>query len=594
MKHTRMKLRKHAGLKKIGSMLLVLCLSLALLPAAVFAEVTEYDLWVNNERITSDHLTVACGEGTAVYDPAQNTLTLTDAFIRNGCEIKDLSCGIYSALDNLTIVAKGDSNYIIVDGGEGISTYDMDDSGNPISHNLSIKGDGKLSIEARKAYYGYGIYCTGDIAISDVTLDIRSGISCIWAGNNLTLTDVNAYVVAIESIALEMGGPVKTGGYGLVSNNGTITINSSDVYVQSALQTAFLTGTDVNPEKIILVNTQLAQGGFEKRQALLLKPLIQEKRLGGDNRYATAAQIAKEAFPEGADEIILVNGAKFPDALAASGYAGAKQCPLLITSLKSLKPEIKNLLVNDWNGRVKKATIIGGGFESAVWEGLNACGISNENIATIAGKDRYETAEKIYEAGINEGLYSTNSVVIATGATAADALSVSSWCYAFRVPILLAGGTTKTLRPSALEKVKNCQYITIVGSDQVVNDPAVNALAADNPDRVQRLCGNNRYETSVKIAEFFVEWAGPINYITFASGGNDNFPDALGGAMLAGQVYGPIILVSQKDSNNKPVYDFLKKTYSEKPVKYVFYLGSSKVLTDHTATMLKDMLKQPS
>lgn len=40
-----------------------------MLPALAFAETTQYNLFVNGEQFTSDNLTIACGEGTATYDP---------------------------------------------------------------------------------------------------------------------------------------------------------------------------------------------------------------------------------------------------------------------------------------------------------------------------------------------------------------------------------------------------------------------------------------------------------------------------------------------------------------------------------------------
>ena len=54
-----------------------------MLPAMAFAETTQYDLFVNGEQFTSDNLTIACGEGTATYNPDAQTLTLSNASITN-------------------------------------------------------------------------------------------------------------------------------------------------------------------------------------------------------------------------------------------------------------------------------------------------------------------------------------------------------------------------------------------------------------------------------------------------------------------------------------------------------------------------------
>lgn len=300
---------------------------------------------------------------------------------------------------------------------------------------------------------------------------------------------------------------------------------------------------------------------------------VSSMRLGGANRYETAALIAKEAFPEGADEMILVTGSKFPDALAASGYAGAKNCPLLITSLKALKPEIQSLLTDTWKGRVKTVTIIGGGFDPAVSAALRACGV--ETIKTIAGADRYETAEKIFLAGLKEGLFTYDACVVATGATAADALSVSPWTYKYHMPILLAKKGNKSLTPSEQAIVKNFNKVYIVGSEGVVNDPVVNAMTG----KVERLAGNNRYETSVKIAKRFAE-PGTFNTITFASGKDNSFPDALCGAMLAGQRSGPVILVSGNEAINAVMYSYLLRDFASTLSNDLYFFGAANVLSD--------------
>ncbi|MDO4478533.1 MAG: cell wall-binding repeat-containing protein [Lachnospiraceae bacterium] len=306
------------------------------------------------------------------------------------------------------------------------------------------------------------------------------------------------------------------------------------------------------------------------------------KRLGGDNRYGTVAKVAAEAFPTGADEIILINGAKFPDALSASGYAGAKNCPLLLTSLKELKPEIKNLLTNTWQGRVKTVTIIGGGFESAVLEALQKCGV--ENIRTIAGKDRFETAEILARVGLQEGLYTTDACVVATGATAADALSISPWSYKYHMPLLLAGKSTKSLTSAGQALVQQFDKVFVVGSEKILNDPVVAGMP-----NVERLAGDDRYATSLKIAERFADPETCLT-LTFAAGGNNNFPDALGGAMLAGYYDSPMILVSMKEPNNKNTYQYVSDTFGDTGNR-VYVLGSNVVLTDKTANTLADIVK---
>lgn len=56
-------------IRKVAGFALALAFTMAMLPAMAFAETTQYDLFVNGRQFTSDNLTIACGEGTATYDP---------------------------------------------------------------------------------------------------------------------------------------------------------------------------------------------------------------------------------------------------------------------------------------------------------------------------------------------------------------------------------------------------------------------------------------------------------------------------------------------------------------------------------------------
>ena len=73
--------------------------------------------------------------------------------------------------------------------------------------------------------------------------------------------------------------------------------------------------------------------------------------LAGDNRYATAVEVAKYGWGQGETpkslEIVIVTGKKFPDALAASAYCGVAKAPILLSDLYLLSPETK-ALIKEW------------------------------------------------------------------------------------------------------------------------------------------------------------------------------------------------------------------------------------------------------
>ena len=74
------------------------------------------------------------------------------------------------------------------------------------------------------------------------------------------------------------------------------------------------------------------------------------KRVAGDNRYATSAEIATGQDAAGIGEVggkktaLLVSGESFADALAAGPVAHAQHLPILLTPPGSLAPEAKSAL----------------------------------------------------------------------------------------------------------------------------------------------------------------------------------------------------------------------------------------------------------
>lgn len=62
--------------QKLMGLAAALAFAMVMLPAAAFADTTQYDLFVNGEQFTSEKLTIECGEGTATYDPLRTPLRL--------------------------------------------------------------------------------------------------------------------------------------------------------------------------------------------------------------------------------------------------------------------------------------------------------------------------------------------------------------------------------------------------------------------------------------------------------------------------------------------------------------------------------------
>ena len=176
--------------KKLLAILLSMVMVAGLLPTVAFAA-ENYDLYVNGEQFTSEKLSIACGEGTASYDPNTKTLTLNNAAITNGGKSDESpKYGIRVVGDtDLTIKLSG-TNSITLDNGGGIFADGSSD-------NYNIIGDGKLTINVKwDALYTLN----GNISISEgAKLDITSAQGCGITSYNKGILSIDGAKVAVSS-----------------------------------------------------------------------------------------------------------------------------------------------------------------------------------------------------------------------------------------------------------------------------------------------------------------------------------------------------------------------------------------------------------
>lgn len=173
-------IKKKFGKTRILSFVLSLALLVGLIPTTAFAATTE-ELWVNGVNImVDDDKTVECGEGTAVYDEATATLTLTNATITSG-NLNFCAIDIPNTI-NLTINLVGANiiNY------SGASIYSATD--------IIFSGTGNLAIMSGN---GQGISSLGSVTVDGATLNVScQNDGAIAAENNFTLrngANVTAY-----------------------------------------------------------------------------------------------------------------------------------------------------------------------------------------------------------------------------------------------------------------------------------------------------------------------------------------------------------------------------------------------------------------
>ena len=296
-------------------------------------------------------------------------------------------------------------------------------------------------------------------------------------------------------------------------------------------------------------------------------------RIAGQDRFDTAKCIAMEGNTIGLTDVILVSGNNFPDALSVSVLAKKLKAPILLVDSTVAQSSAALTFISDKLIKTGTIHIIGGTgiISDAFKEELNRLGFYH--IDRIGGYDRYDT-----NALIAQGLVSAKNtpIVIASGESFPDALSISSIASSHGYPILLTA--KDSLSQGIIRYISSVQpsEVYIVGGTSVVSDAVQASITALTPATITRLAGNDRFDTSEKILSAFSLTPKTV-YI--ASG--INFPDALAGSALAAVTGDPIVLVDPSITGVPPsIMKYFQTLYSNGVVPNIVAFGGTGAIPD--------------
>jgi len=189
----------------------------------------------------------------------------------------------------------------------------------------------------------------------------------------------------------------------------------------------------------------------------------------------------------------------------------------------------------EWRKKMKRVLTLT--IALLIFISISFCGVTTANpaISRISGTDEIETAVKVSQ----EGWDYTDTVVIARVDEFPDTLAGTVLAYQEDAPILLT--KSKVLDDRTKNEIQRLgAYNAIVLGGEVAISPYVeNELEAINMN-VERIGGENRYETAKKIANR----VGTGSKAVIAYG--ENFPDALAIAPHAAINGYPILLTHDK------------------------------------------------
>lgn len=201
----------------------------------------------------------------------------------------------------------------------------------------------------------------------------------------------------------------------------------------------------LNPKNVYIV------GGEKALNKERIEPEIKSitknakiERLAGIDRYDTSIKVMEKTkeFVD-SENLLIVSGKNFPDALAAAGYmASHKSVMVLSDGVKYPKSELNEIAIG----------------------GKNLLPLNGFTGERISGKDRYETALEIAKKS-----FANNDTAILSNANVfADSLSAVSLTKKYNAPIILT--SNKNLNKSSKDYLNGLKKIVIVGGKASVED----------------------------------------------------------------------------------------------------------------------------
>ena len=274
----------------------------------------------------------------------------------------------------------------------------------------------------------------------------------------------------------------------------------------------------------------------------------------GEDRYDTSAKQALGGW-DSCGTVLVVSGGGWPDALGASGLAGALDCPILLTDPGSLPSSVAQAIAELG---ATHAIVVGGqtAVSEQVVSDLKAAGAAS--VERLGGDTRYGTQMEIYRYGKERSLWGGSTAIVANGSGSnfADALSASPVAFAEKAPIFITnedGRLPLEQQKALISGASDGDFsnMVLVGGSSRIDEftegfaNSVGSIASKKSGSYScdRLAGETRYETSAKLAS----WAVSKGILSadgagFASASSPY--DALGGGALQGHRGSVLLLVN--------------------------------------------------
>ncbi|EQG24953.1 cell wall binding repeat 2 family protein [Clostridioides difficile DA00114] len=216
----------------------------------------------------------------------------------------------------------------------------------------------------------------------------------------------------------------------------------------------------LNPSKVIVIggNNSMPNSVVEAIKAVNSKISVQ--RIGGDTRYQTSINIAKEIDKtNNVSKLYIGAGNGEADSLSIASLAGKEKTPIVLTQKDGVDNEAEQFIKSN---KVSNIYFIGG-IEKISNKAIEQVGkIANKDISKnrVAGQTRQETNAKVIDKFYSQS--KLDGVVVANQDKLIDALAVGPLAAKNNSPVILATNTLDKSQESSL-KGKNSSKLFEVG-----------------------------------------------------------------------------------------------------------------------------------
>jgi|GEM_PF-2331702 len=302
----------------------------------------------------------------------------------------------------------------------------------------------------------------------------------------------------------------------------------------------------------------------------------------GANRYETAVMTSKKTFGSGAENVVVATGANWPDALSAASLAAAVDGPILLVRTDAI-PAIAAKELARLGAR--NAYIVGGtgAVSAGVEADLNA--MLNGTVQRVAGSDRYATSQAVSAKAVAlMGAGWDGTAFVATGASFPDAVAASALSAGLGWPLYLTKPTSLPASTATAMETAGVKDVYVLGGTGAVSAGVMSAVDTKF-GTVERLAGDDRYQTAVAVAEKGVAEGMTWDGVAFATG--TNFPDALTGGVAQGK-NGSVMVLTQSTALNSAVAAKIEANKAD--IGLVRFLGGTGAISDAVKTAVMDIV----